>query len=114
MFISTKSLRAADNPSMLPHTNQTGWLCWRSPKYLAKLTFPRMVFKTPVWGNPCTARTSRALHATFRLDSPVKKPHTDPFQTPSKLGNPSYPNAPKFKSLKLPQLKTNASYIPFL
>ena len=42
--------------------------------------------------NPCTAR---ALRATFRLDSPVKKPHTDPFQTPSKLGHPSYPNAPK-------------------
>ena len=43
-----------------------------------------------------------ALRATFRLDSPLKNPHTDPFQTPSKLGHPSYPNAPKFKSLKLP------------
>ena len=43
-----------------------------------------------------------ALRATFRLDSAVKNPHTDPFQTPSKLGHPSYPNAPKFKSLKLP------------
>ena len=43
-----------------------------------------------------------ALRATFRLDFPVKNPHTDPFQTPSKLGHPSYPNAPKFKSLKLP------------
>ena len=44
-----------------------------------------------------------ALRATFRLDSPVKHPHTDdPFQTPSKLGHPSYPNAPKFKSLKVP------------
>ena len=43
-----------------------------------------------------------ALRATFRLDSPVENPHTDPFQTPSKLGHPSYPNAPKFMSLKLP------------
>ena len=51
------------------------------------------------WGDPCTAR---ALRATFRLDSPMKIPHTDPFQTPSNLGHPSYPNAPKFKSLKLP------------
>ena len=32
-----------------------------------------------------------ALHATFRLDSPAKNRHTDPFQTPSKLGHPSYP-----------------------
>ena len=48
------------------------------------------------------ARTSRALRTTFRLDSPVKNPHTDPFQTPSKLGYPSYPNAPRFNSLKLP------------
>ena len=53
---------------------------------------------TGLRGNPCTAR---ALRATFRLDSPVKNPHTDPFQTPSKLGHPSYPNAPKFKSRKL-------------
>ena len=52
-----------------------------------------------LWGNPCNAR---ALRATFRLDSPVKNPHTGPFQTPSKLGHPSDPNAPKFKSLKLP------------
>ena len=40
-------------------------------------------------GNPCTARASRTLCATFRLDSPVKNPHTNPFQTP-KLGHPSY------------------------
>ena len=45
------------------------------------MTFPR--------GRPCTAH---ALRATFRLDSPVKNPHTDPFQTPSKLGHPSYPS----------------------
>ena len=38
----------------------------------------------------CT-RTSRALRATFRLDSLMKNPHTDPFQTSSKLGHPSYP-----------------------
>ena len=44
-----------------------------------------------------------ALRATFRLDSLVKNPHTDPFQTHSRLlGHPSYPNAPKSKSLKLP------------
>ena len=43
-----------------------------------------------------------ALCATFGLDSPVKNPCTDPFQTPSKLGHPSYPNAPKFRSPKLP------------
>ena len=42
------------------------------------------------WGNPCTVR---ALRATFKLDSRVKSPHTDPFQTPSKLGHPSYPSS---------------------
>ena len=36
-----------------------------------------------------------APRATFTLDSPVKNPHTDSFQTPSKLGHPGYPNAPK-------------------
>ena len=46
-------------------------------------------------GRPCTARY-------FRLDSPVKNPRTDPFQTPSQLGHPSYPNAPKVRSPKLP------------
>ena len=35
-------------------------------------------------GDPCTARAMRTLRATFRLDSPVKNPHTNPFQTPSK------------------------------
>ena len=50
----------------------------------------------------------------FRLDSPVKNPDTNPFQTPSKLGHPSYSNAPTFKSLRLPHLKTNASYLPFV
>ena len=49
-----------------------------------------------------SARTSRTLRATFRLDSPMKNPHTDPFQTPLKLGHTSYPNAPKSKSPKLP------------
>ena len=34
-----------------------------------------------------------ALRATFRLDSPVKKPHASPFQTPSKSGHPSYPSS---------------------
>ena len=34
-----------------------------------------------------------ALRATVRLDSPVKNPHTDPFQTPSKLGHPYYPSS---------------------
>ena len=63
-------------------------------------------------GNPCTARARRA-HCALILDSPMKNPHTDPFQTPSKLGHHSYPNAPKFKSLKVPELKTNASYLPF-
>ena len=43
-----------------------------------------------------------ALRAALRLDSPMKNPHTDTFQTPSKLGHPSYPNAPKFGSPKLP------------
>ena len=34
-----------------------------------------------------------ALRATFRLHFPVKKRHTDPFQTPSKVGHPSYPSS---------------------
>ena len=55
-----------------------------------------------------------ALPATFTPDSLVKNPHTDPFQTGSKLGHPNSPNAPKFESLKLPYLKTNANYVPFL
>ena len=52
-----------------------------------------------VRGRPCT---TRPLRATFRLDSPMKNPHANPFQTPSKLGHLSSPNAPKFRSPKLP------------
>ena len=33
-----------------------------------------------------------------RLDSLVKKPHTDPFQTPSKLGQPSYPSSRRLRT----------------
>ena len=52
-----------------------------------------------------------ALRATFRLDSHVKNPHTDPFQTPSKLGHSSYPNAPKIllPSASPPRRESTAS-----
>ena len=46
-------------------------------------------------GNPCTAL---ALCATVRLDCLVKNPHTDPFQTPSKLGHPSYPSSRRLRT----------------
>ena len=62
-------------------------------------------------GNPCTARARRA---TFRLDSSVKNPHTNPFQTPSKLGHPSYPNAPKLGHPNYPssrQMQLTSLYI---
>ena len=39
-----------------------------------------------------------ALRATFRLDSPVKNPHTNPFQTPSELGHPSYPSSRRLRT----------------
>ena len=51
------------------------------------------------------ARTARYFYTRFPCEEA---------QTPSKLGHPSYPNAPKFKSLKLPELKKNASYLPFI
>ena len=46
-------------------------------------------------GDPCIAR---ALCATFRLDSPVKKPRTKPFQTPSKLGHRGYPSSGRLRT----------------
>ena len=71
-------------PNALPQATQP--LVSRGPVFLKRepLHYPR---------------TLRAVRATFRLDSPVKNP---PFQTPSKLGHPSYPNAPKSRSLKPP------------
>ena len=43
------------------------------------------------------ARMLRATRAAFGLDSPVKNPHTDPFQMPSKLGHPSYPSSRRLR-----------------
>ena len=82
--------------ALLTGVPKGGW-GWGGGRLFSLLTTAAL--RPVLWGNPCTAR---ALRATFRLDSPMKNPHTDPFQTPSKLGHPSYPNAPKFKSLKLP------------
>ena len=60
----------------------------------------RRAFILGAKGRPCTAH---ALHATFKLGSP---PPEEPPGTP-------LPNAPTFRSSKLPYLKTSASYLPF-
>ena len=46
-------------------------------------------------GNPCTTFAHRT---TFRLDSPVQHPLTDPFQIPSKLGHLSYPSSRRLRT----------------
>ena len=51
--------------------------------------------KGAIWERPCT---ELALRATYRPDSPVNNPHTDPFQTSSKLGHPSYPTSRRWRT----------------
>ena len=42
------------------------------------------------------------LACPFGLDSPMISPHTEPFQTPSKIGHPNYPSSTQWHYFPFP------------
>ena len=89
-----------------PRPPQAGFTCTmcvhqqvHNPCFLLFLNCPLV----HCWELPLVHLLGRilVLHTTFRLHSPVKNPHTDPFQTSSKLGHPSYPSSRRLPSLPI-------------